>query len=129
MSFARSIAALLIAFLLSMGGLGGHGMHMAMTANAAPAPGIMALSADDMAMVDHHAGHQNSSQGESDGKSGSRAAPNCCLVACGMVTVLNMPAQLSSTVGWEPLRLQFSTEDDVRGRSVSPLRRPPRSVA
>lgn len=125
MSIARSLAALLIGLLIGLGGLGGHGAHMAMAAQANAAPALDGMDVQSgMHAAHHHEGHT-----APDHSSTKQTMPSCCLFACGMLTVLPSPVFAVSQVGWATVQLLPSSDDGMGGRSVSPLRRPPRSVA
>ncbi len=126
MSIARSLAALLIGLLIGFGGLGGHGAHMAMAAQAADAP-MMDMMDDqsDMHAAHHHAGHDSPDHTSPK----QQTMPSCCLFACGMLTVLPAPLFGFSQAGWATVQVLPPADDGMAGRSVSPLRRPPRSVA
>lgn len=125
MFIVRTIAALLIGFLIGWGGLGGHGAHMAMAGQPA-VPHMMAGHADGHAHTAHgHGGHG----GMQDGQGAKPATPACCLFACSLVTVLPSPDLRFSDADWEVLRLAVAGDTLMAGRSVSPLRRPPRPAA
>lgn len=125
MSIARSLAALLIGLLIGLGGLGGHGAHMAMAAQAVQAPAMDMMDVQSgMHAAHHHDGHATP-----DHSSPKQTMPSCCLFACGLLTVLPAPVFAVSQVGWATVQLLPPSDDGMGGRSVSPLRRPPRSLA
>lgn len=127
MSIARYMAALLIGLLMGWGGLGGHGAHMAMAGQPAAAA-MMAASAGDDAHAAHHHHHDDGADTH-HGQAAKPAMLACCLFACGLATVLPPPDLGFSDVSWQVLRLRVPTDDMMAGRSVSPLRRPPRQFA
>lgn len=49
-------------------------------------------------------------------------------MACGMSALEPTDLQVKP-IEWNPIRVQIVTDDMLRERSVSPLRRPPRSAA
>lgn len=130
MSIPRYMAAVLISALMSLGGLGGYGAHMAMAGQSD--------TSSTTAMAVHHVDNQTHAQHAHEDHTSTRdgqdaqfdasgsGAPNCCLFACGMATMLPAPGLGFSGVGWETLRLRAPADSMMAGRSVSPLRRPPR---
>ncbi|MBP7337000.1 hypothetical protein [Niveispirillum sp.] len=131
MSIARHIAALLIGFLISWGGIGGHGAHMAMAGQPGTASlsGMLSDGADTGMHADHHHDDHGAAHDGHGNKAGAKSlAPNCCLFACGLLTVLPGPGFEFSDAGWQALRLLVPTDDMMAGRSVSPLRRPPKQI-
>lgn len=135
MSIARHMVVFLVALLMSWGGMTAHA-SMAMAA-----PPASASMADTMAL--HMGGHLSGDHGTvddgamshhdhstaHDGHGGQSAMPNCCPFACGMATVLPAPTLGVADAGWDVVRLPVSGDELMAGRSVSPLRRPPRQRA
>lgn len=128
MPIVRYMAALLIGLLMGWGGLGGHGAHMAMAGQPSGMPSA-AMMTDHGDGGTHAAHHHEDGAGTHDGHAAKTGMPACCLFACGLATALPPPGLGFSDVGWQVLRLAVPIDDVMTGRSVSPLRRPPRHVA
>jgi len=92
----------------------------------------MTTEEDTAANCDEQTGHQSHAdhQHQSDHEDGSKLShEGCCAMACSGVMALE-PAYLQvKPLEQNPTRVQIVTDDRLRDRSVSPLRRPPRPVA
>jgi hypothetical protein len=129
MPIARHVAAFLVGIILSLGGLGGQGAHMAMAGQPVMATMLSPFVSHAQTQHQHagdKAGHTGAHAGQS---SATSSAPVCCPFACGLLTVLPSPDLGFSNVGWEIMRRQAPADDMMAGRSISPLRRPPRQSA
>lgn len=123
MAIGRHITVLLIGFLMSWGGLGGYGAHMAMAAHSSAGASVAIHHADSHVQAQYaHASHKIVQEQDKE----QSGALNCCLFTCGMATVLPTPDPGYNRVGWEVLRMRVLADDRMAGRSVSPLLRPPR---
>jgi hypothetical protein len=133
MRLIRFLAAVLFGLFLGWGGLampdaamadmGHHGMPMgeASAADCDEQPGHQGYGDRQ---------HQSDHQHQGDHEDGSNLSHDgCCVMVCGGVSALEPTYLQVRPLEQNPTRVQIVTEDMLRDRSVSPLRRPPRPVA
>ena len=73
--------------------------------------------------------HQGDVEHQDDHEDRSKVShTGCCIMACGFIAALDAPGSQLSPAGYSSTRVRFVTDDPLRKRSVSPLRRPPRVV-
>ena len=84
-----------------------------------------AADCDEQPGPQSHDDHQHKGDQEDPSK---LSHGGCCVMACGGTALQPTYFQVKP-VEQNPTRLQVVTDDRLRDRSVSPLRRPPRPVA
>lgn len=80
---------------------------------------------DDQPGLQGDSDHQDQDSNKDDAKLSHRG---CCVMACAMSALEPFSLQEKPVV-WSIARTQIVTDDMLRDRAVSPLRRPPRAAA
>ena len=127
MRLIRFLAAVFVGLLLGWGGLA-----MPDAAMAAIPHHVMPMGEEAAADCDEqpgHQGHGDHQHPDDHGDDSKIAHQGCCVMACGGVSALEPTYLQVRPLEQNPTRVQIVTEDMLRDRSVSPLRRPPRSAA
>ncbi|GEO42776.1 hypothetical protein SAE02_69240 [Skermanella aerolata] len=127
MRLIRFLAAVLVGLLLGWGGLA-----MPNAAMAAMSHHEMSLGDDAATDCDEQPGHQGHGdhQHQGDHEDDSKLPhQGCCVMVCGGVSALESADLQVMPLAQNPTRVQLGTDDRLRDRSVSPLRRPPKAAA
>jgi hypothetical protein len=132
MRLLRFLAAVSFGLLIGWGGLGmPHGAMAGVLHHATGSGAGSVAAADCDEPAEHRGRHDHRHQGEAEHREGhedrSKAShTGCCVVACGFIAALDAPSFQLSAAGYSSIRVRFLTDDPLRKRTVSPLRRPPR---
>ena len=126
MGFTRILAAVLFSLLLGWGGAVMSGAAASVLSDHAAASGESAWDGCDE-RPGHHGRHDHRTKSD-HGEHSKHSHQGCCAMACGM-SALEPTDPGVKPVEWTPARGQPPADDMLRDRSVSPLRRPPRSAA
>jgi hypothetical protein len=128
MRLIRFLAAVLVGLFLGWGGLTMPDAAMA----AMPHHHGVAMGEEAAADCDEQPGHQDHGDHQHPGDHEDPSTlfhQGCCVMACGGVAALEPTDLQVKPLEQNPTRVQIVTDDRLRDRSVSPLRRPPRSMA
>lgn len=124
MRLMRFIASVLFGLLLGWGGLASPDARVAVAheAHGVAHQAEQERSSHCAAEADRH---EHGDHGDCPSEAPDQG---CCVKACGPVALEPVHLQVNA-IRWAATRLRIVTDDMLTDRSVSPLRRPPRTVA